>query len=37
MRLLSYHIENYGNIHDKDGTFGGGLTEFCEKNGYGKT
>ena len=37
MKLLSYHIENYGNMHNKDGGFGAGLTEFCEKNGYGKT
>ena len=37
MRLLSYHIENYGKIHNQDGQFGKGITEFCEKNGYGKT
>ena len=37
MRLLSYHIENYGKIHNQDGKFDGNLTEFCEKNGYGKT
>ena len=37
MRLLSYHIENYGKIQNADGAFVGGLTEFCEKNGYGKT
>ena len=37
MKLLSYHIENYGKIHNQDGQFGEGLTEFCEKNGYGKT
>ena len=37
MKLLSYHIENYGKLHGVDGQFNGGLTEFCEKNGYGKT
>lgn len=37
MRLISYHIENYGKIHNADGVFNGGLTEFCEKNGFGKT
>lgn len=37
MKLISYHIENYGKIHNADGTFEGGLTEFCEKNGFGKT
>ena len=37
MRLLSYHIENYGKIHNQDGNFGAELTEFCEKNGFGKT
>ena len=37
MKLLSYHIENYGKIHNADGQFNSGLTEFCEKNGYGKT
>ena len=37
MKLISYHIENYGKIHNADGKFDGGMTEFCEKNGYGKT
>lgn len=37
MKLLSCHIENYGKISDKDFDFNGGLTEFCEQNGYGKT
>ena len=37
MRLLSYHIENYGKIHNQDGSFDTGLTEFCEANGHGKT
>lgn len=37
MKLLSYHIENYGKIHDKDGVFSEGITCFCEKNGFGKS
>ena len=37
MKLISYHIENYGKIHDADGKFEDGLTDLCEKNGYGKT
>ena len=37
MKLLSYHIENYGKIQNMDGRFDGMLTEFCEKNGHGKT
>ena len=37
MKLISYHIENYGKIHDFDGEFNGGLTDLCEENGYGKT
>ena len=37
MKLISYHIENYGKIQNQDGQFGEGVTEFCEKNGYGKT
>ncbi len=37
MRLLSYHIENYGKFHNQDGRFDAGLTEFCEANGHGKT
>jgi len=37
VKLISYHIENYGKIHNLDGKFDEGLTEFCEKNGYGKT
>ena len=37
MKLLSYHIENYGKMHDVDGDFSQGLTCFCEKNGHGKT
>lgn len=37
MKLLSYHIENYGKIHNQDGNFAEGLTVLCESNGYGKT
>ncbi len=37
MKLISYHIENYGKIHGADGSFAEGLTSLCEKNGYGKT
>ena len=37
MKLLSYHIENYGKIHDKDGDFSDGITCICEKNGFGKS
>ena len=37
MRLISYHIENYGKIHNADGVFESGLTELCESNGFGKT
>ena len=37
MKLLSYHIENYGKIHDKDGDFSENLTCICEKNGFGKS
>lgn len=37
MKLLSYHIENYGKIHDRDGEFLDGLTCVCERNGFGKS
>jgi len=37
MKLLSYHIENYGKLHDVDGTFDGNITCVCEKNGFGKS
>ena len=36
MKLLSYHIENYGKIHNEDGNFQD-LTVACERNGFGKT
>ena len=37
MRLISCHIENFGNINKKDIAFNAELTSFCEKNGYGKS
>ncbi len=37
MKLLSYHIENYGKIHGVDGDFAEGLTCFYQKNGFGKS
>lgn len=37
MKLLSYHIENYGKIHEQDGDFLDGLTCVCERNGFGKS
>ena len=37
MRLLSYHVENYGKLHQQDGSFEEGLTVCCERNGFGKS
>lgn len=37
MKLLSYHIENYGKIHNQDGDFSDAITCICEKNGFGKS
>ena len=37
MKLLTYHIENYGKIQNADGSFQEGLTCICEANGFGKT
>ncbi len=37
MKLLSYHIENYGKIQNQDGDLSQDLTCFCEKNGFGKS
>ncbi|HBF86183.1 MAG TPA: AAA family ATPase, partial [Clostridiales bacterium] len=37
MKILSVHIENFGNISDKDFRFGDGLNSFERENGYGKT
>ena len=37
MRLISCHIENFGNLSNTDFTFDKNFTCFCESNGYGKT
>lgn len=37
MLLLSCHIENFGPISGADYDFAPGITELCEKNGFGKT
>ncbi|PWM24467.1 MAG: hypothetical protein DBX40_06680 [Clostridiales bacterium] len=37
MKLLTCHIENFGNLTQTDYTFNDNITEFCEQNGYGKT
>ena len=37
MKLLSYHIENYGKLHDVDGVFNDTITCVCENNGFGKS
>ena len=37
MKLISCHIENFGNIKKRDIAFNTELTSFCEKNGYGKS
>ena len=37
MKLKSCYIENFGNIRQRSFDFAGGLTSFCEQNGYGKT
>lgn len=37
MKLISCHIENFGNIKKRDIAFNAELTSFCEKNGYGKS
>ena len=37
MKLKSCYIENFGNIRQRGFEFAGGLTSFCEQNGYGKT
>lgn len=37
MRLISYHIENFGKIKNADGNFSESITQICQKNGYGKT
>lgn len=37
MRLISAYVENYGAISKKTIDFDDGLTQICERNGYGKT
>lgn len=37
MKLLSCHIENFGNMSGRDFDFGKNPTALCEPNGYGKT
>ena len=37
MKLISYHIENYGKLQEQDGTFENGVSCFYEENGHGKT
>lgn len=37
MKLISCHIENYGQFKNRDFDFEAGITPFCEPNGYGKT
>lgn len=37
MKLLSCHIDGFGNIRDMDITFEEGVNVICEKNGFGKT
>ena len=37
MKLLSYHIENYGGLHEQDGAFSDGLTCIYARNGFGKS
>lgn len=37
MRLISYHIENFGKIKNTSGDFSREITEIYGENGYGKT
>lgn len=37
MKLISAYVENYGAISRKTIDFNDGLTQICERNGYGKT
>lgn len=37
MKILYCEVENYGKIKQRKIVFDGGLQEFCEENGYGKT
>ena len=35
MKLLSFHIEFFGWLHDQDGAFSDGLTCIYARNGFG--
>lgn len=37
MKILKIHVENYGKISGFDKTFGDGINEVFENNGFGKT
>ncbi|MGN0814446.1 MAG: AAA family ATPase [Candidatus Coproplasma sp.] len=37
MKLISCHIENFGNISNTDFNFTDGLNQFCYDNGWGKS
>ena len=37
MKLVSCHIENFGNLSMRDISFNDGIYTVCERNGYGKT
>lgn len=37
MKLISCHIENFGKLSNADYEFRSDVTEFCEKNGFGKS
>ena len=37
MKLISAHINGFGNISGKDFNFNEDITSFCEKNGFGKS
>ena len=37
MKILKIHVENYGKIKNFDKSFGGGINEVFESNGFGKT
>lgn len=37
MKILSCYINNFGILSDREFTFGSGLNEICEENGWGKS
>lgn len=37
MKILSCYINNFGILSDREFTFGSGLNEICEDNGWGKS